>query len=74
VCDDIVDTRFPTAAAELPGKHFLRFHKPLHDAVRSGRISAIVNVLVRAQLPGDLARRTAEKILRHRRSQRQRTR
>ena len=44
-------------------KHFFRLHRPFHDAVRSGKQSAIIEVLLRAQLSGDRARRTAEKIL-----------
>jgi hypothetical protein len=44
-------------------KHFFRLHRPFHDAVRSGKLSAIIEVLLRAQLSGDRARRTAEKIL-----------
>jgi hypothetical protein len=44
-------------------KRFFRLHKPFHDAVRSGKLSAVVEVLLRAELSGDLARRTAEKIL-----------
>ena len=46
-----------------PDKRFLRFHKPFHDAVRTGNVSAVANVLLRADLSGDQARRTAEKIL-----------
>ena len=44
-------------------KRFFRLHKPFHDAVRSGKLSAVIEVLLRAQLSGDRARRTAEKIL-----------
>ena len=44
-------------------RSFLRLHKAFEDAVRSGKRSAIVNVLLRAQLSGDRARRTADKIL-----------
>jgi hypothetical protein len=44
-------------------KRFFHFHKPLHDAVRSGKKSAIMDVLLRAELSGDRARRTAERIL-----------
>jgi hypothetical protein len=52
-----------------PDKRFLRFHKPFHDAVRTGNVSAVANVLLRAQLDysGDQARRTAKKILAERR-------
>ena len=46
-----------------PDKRFVRFHKPFRDAVRSGELSAIVEVLLRAQLSGENARRTAQKIL-----------
>ena len=42
---------------------FLRFHKAFEDAVSSRKLSAIVEVLLRAQVSGDRARRTAEKIL-----------
>ena len=51
-------------------KQFFRLDRPFHDAVRSGKLSAIIEVLLRAQVSGDRARRTAEKILadeRHRR-------
>jgi hypothetical protein len=52
------------ATAEVKGdKRFFRLHKPFHDAVRTGQVSAVVNVLLRAELSGDQARRTAEKIL-----------
>jgi hypothetical protein len=44
-------------------KQFFRLHRPFHDAVRSGKLSAVIEVLLRAQLSGDRARRTAEKIL-----------
>ena len=44
-------------------KRFPRLHKAFHDAVRTRRKSAIVQVLLQAQLSGDLARRTADKIL-----------
>jgi hypothetical protein len=47
----------------ISDKRFLRFHKAFGDAVRSRSRSAIVQVLLRAQLSGDSARRTAEKIL-----------
>jgi len=46
-----------------PEKHFLRLHKAFNDAVRSKKRSSIIEVLLRAQLSGDRARRTAEKIL-----------
>jgi hypothetical protein len=52
------------------GKRFLRLDKAFADAVRSRTRSAIVEVLQRAQLPRDLARRTAEKILADRRRRR----
>jgi len=51
----------------VPDKRFLRFHKAFGDAVRSRSRSAIVEVLLCAQLSGDRARRTAEKILADRR-------
>jgi hypothetical protein len=55
------------ATAEVKGdKRFFRLHKPFHDAVRTGKVSAVVNVLLRADLSGDQARRTAEKILANR--------
>jgi hypothetical protein len=44
-------------------KRFRRLDKAFGDAVRSGKTSAVINVLLRANLPGELARRTAEKIL-----------
>ena len=46
-----------------PDKRFFRLDQPFNDAVRSRKTSAIMNVLLRAQLPGELALRTAEKIL-----------
>jgi hypothetical protein len=46
-----------------PDKRFLRFDRPFNDAVRAKSESAIEEVLLRAQLSGDNARRTAEKIL-----------
>jgi hypothetical protein len=44
-------------------KHFRRLDKAFGDAVRSRKRSAITEVLLRAQLSEELARRTAEKIL-----------
>ncbi len=44
-------------------KRFRRLDKEFGDAVRSRRRSAITEVLQRAQLSEDLARRTAERIL-----------
>ena len=44
-------------------KQFFRLDRPFRDAVRSGKLSAIIEVLLRAQLSGNRARRTAEKIL-----------
>jgi hypothetical protein len=52
-----------------PGKPFLRFDRPFNDAVRSKKRSAIIEVLLRLQLPGDEARRTAERILNRRQRQ-----
>jgi len=46
-----------------PGRRFLRFDRLFNDAVRSKKYSAIVEVLLRVQVPADNARRTAEKIL-----------
>jgi hypothetical protein len=46
-----------------PGRGFLRFDRMWSDAVRSGKRSAIVEVLLRLQLSADNARRTAQKIL-----------
>jgi hypothetical protein len=50
-----------------PDKRFFRLDESFNDAVRSRKTSAIMNVLLRAQLPGELALRTAEKILLDRR-------
>jgi hypothetical protein len=44
-------------------KPFLRLDQAFADAVRSNNRSAIIEVLLRAQLSGDSARRTAKKIL-----------
>jgi hypothetical protein len=44
-------------------KRFHRLHKAFEDAVRSGKRSDVVNVLLRADLPGERAGRTADKIL-----------
>jgi hypothetical protein len=46
-----------------PEKSFLRLDKPFNDAVRSKKKSAVTNVLLRKELSGELARRTATKIL-----------
>ena len=46
-----------------PEKRFFRLDKPFNDAVRSRQTSAVTDVLLRADLPGELARRTAKKIL-----------
>ena len=54
------------AIAKLPpidDKRFLRFHKAFRAAVQSRKRSAIINVLLRAELSGEEARRTADKIL-----------
>jgi hypothetical protein len=45
------------------GKRSRRLDKAFGDAVRSEKRSAITEVLLRAQLSEELARRTAEKIL-----------
>jgi hypothetical protein len=45
-----------------------RLDKPFNDAVRSRKASAITNVLLRADLSEELARRTTKKILATRRS------
>lgn len=58
---------FRGITAIKPEKRFFRLHKQFHDAVRSGKLSAVIEVLLRAQLSGDRARRTAEKILADRR-------
>jgi hypothetical protein len=50
-----------------PGKQFFRLDRPFNDAVRSGKASAIAEVLLRVPLDGDKARRTAERILAERR-------
>jgi hypothetical protein len=60
---DITNADFRATAGVTADKRFLRLHKPFHDAVQSRKLSAIVEVLLRAQLSGDQARRTAEKIL-----------
>jgi hypothetical protein len=59
----ITPTDFRATAGISADKRFLRFHKSFNDAVRSRELSAIIEVLLRAQLSGDQARRTAEKIL-----------
>ena len=46
-----------------PDKQFLRLDQPFNDAVRSKKASAVSNVLLRAEVPGELARRTTKKIL-----------
>jgi hypothetical protein len=46
-----------------PEKSFLRLDKPFNDAVRSKKKSAVTNVLLRKELSGELACRTATKIL-----------
>lgn len=55
-----------SAMTDLPpidDKRFLRFHKAFRAAVQSRKRSAIVEVLLRAQVPGEQAGRTADKIL-----------
>jgi hypothetical protein len=46
-----------------PEKRFLRLDKPFNDAVRAKKKSAVTNVLLRKELSGELAHRTATKIL-----------
>jgi hypothetical protein len=46
-----------------PEKCFLRLEKPFNDAVRAKKKSAVTNVLLRKELAGELAGRTATKIL-----------
>jgi hypothetical protein len=70
VSGDITNTDLRATAGVTADKRFLRLHKPFHGAVQSNKLSAIVEVLLRAQLSGDLARRTAEKILADRRRRR----
>jgi hypothetical protein len=58
-------------SAELTGdKRFARLHKVFNDAVQSKNEAAVVEVLLRAELSGDNARRTAQKILADRSRQR----
>ena len=47
-----------------PEKRFDRLDKPFNDAVRDKKKSAVTNVLLRKELPGELASRTAKKVLR----------
>ncbi len=54
---------FPGLIEIRPGRGFLRFDRLFSDAVRSGKRSAIVEVLLRLQLSADNARRTAKMIL-----------
>ena len=46
-----------------PEKRFDRLDKPFNDAVRAKKESSVTNVLLRKQLSGDLASRTAKKVL-----------
>jgi hypothetical protein len=46
-----------------PEKRFLRLDKPFNDAVRGKKKVAVTNVLLRKELSGELAERTAAKIL-----------
>jgi hypothetical protein len=46
-----------------PEKGFLRLDKPFNDAVRAKKKSAVTNVLLRKELSGELAQRTATEIL-----------
>jgi len=50
-----------------PEKGFHRLDKPFNDAVRAKKKSAVTNVLLRKELSGELARRTAKKVLADRR-------
>jgi hypothetical protein len=60
----VLNTEISAAGLRLrPGKHFFRLDQSFNDAVRSGKASAIAEVLLRVPLDGDKARRTAEKIL-----------
>ena len=47
-----------------PEKRFDRLDKPFNDAVRAKKKSSVTNVLLRKELPGELAARTAKKVLR----------
>ena len=46
-----------------PGRRFYRFDSLFNDAVRSGKRTKLIEVLLRLQLPGRRARRTADNIL-----------
>ena len=46
-----------------PGRRFFRFDWLYNDAVRTGKRSKLIEVLLRLQLPGRRARRMADKIL-----------
>ena len=46
-----------------PEKRFDRLDKPFNDAVQAKKKSAVTNVLLRKELSGDLASRTAKKVL-----------
>jgi hypothetical protein len=52
-----------------PEKRFLRLDKSFNDAVRAKKKSAVTSVLLRKELSGELARRTATKVLADRRRQ-----
>lgn len=56
-------TDIRTKSEPKGSKRFLRLDKPFNDAVRANNKSAVVDVLLRAKLSGEQARRTAEKIL-----------
>ena len=47
----------------MPEKRFFRLDRLFNDAVRSRQRSAVTSVLLRADLSGELASRTARKIL-----------
>lgn len=46
-----------------PERRFFRFDRIYSDAVRSGKRSKLIEVLLRIQLPGRRARRMADNIL-----------
>jgi len=46
-----------------PDKRYFRLDRLFNDAVRTGKKSAVTNVLLRADLSGELAARTAKKVL-----------
>jgi len=46
-----------------PERRFFRFDHIFHDTVRTRKRSKLIEVLLRLQLPGRRARRTADQIL-----------